>query len=178
MVHRDPRNLIRRPAALLGVVLAAAVCAAGEPEISGPKEPPREEIVIAGEVFKLEIAADARSRARGLMEREEIDEHGGMLFIYRDVRRRSFWMKNCLVDIDLIYLNANGRVVQCHKMKKVPPRGEDETEGAYEWRLKPYRSRRSAQFVIELKAGSIERLKIKPGQTIELDYTRLRKMAR
>ena len=178
MVHRDTRNLIRRPAALLGVVLAAAVCAAGEPQEPGPKEPPREEIVIAGEVFKLEIAADARSRARGLMERQEIDEHGGMLFIYRDVRRRSFWMKNCLVDIDLLYLGSKGRIVACHKMKKEPPRRADETNAAYEWRLKAYRSRRSAQFVIELKAGAIERLKIKPGQTIELDYTRLRKMAR
>jgi hypothetical protein len=85
------------------LLLLAAVVSGGEPPQPDAKAPPpaREEVVIAGEVFKLEIAADARSRARGLMERTEIDEHGGMLFIYRDVRRRSFWMKNCLVDIDL-----------------------------------------------------------------------------
>jgi uncharacterized membrane protein (UPF0127 family) len=162
------------------LLLLAAVVSGGEPPQPDAKAPPpaREEVVIAGEVFKLEIAADARSRARGLMERTEIDEHGGMLFIYRDVRRRSFWMKNCLVDIDLLYLGSKGRIVACHKMKKEPPRREDETEAAYEWRLKSYRSRRPAQFVIELEAGTIDRLKLERGQTIELDYSRLRKMAR
>jgi uncharacterized membrane protein (UPF0127 family) len=178
MVHRDTRELTRCLAVALVAMFAVFLCAAGEPEKPGPKEPPREEIVIAGEVFKLEIAADAPSRARGLMERTEIDEHGGMLFIYRDARPRSFWMKNCLVDIDLLYLGSKGRIVACHKMKKEPPRRADETESAYEWRLKSYRSRRSAQFVIELKAGTIDRLKLERGQTIKLDYSRLRKTAR
>ena len=71
-----------------------------------------------------------------------------------------------------------GRIVQCHKMKKEPPRRDDEPEWSYEWRLKSYPSRRPAQFVIELRAGSIDRLKLEPGQTIELDYARLRRMAR
>jgi uncharacterized membrane protein (UPF0127 family) len=128
---------------VVGLLLAAAA-PAGEAKPDKPKAPPREEIVIAGEKFKLEVAASPPSRARGLMERTEIDEHGGMLFIYRDVRRRSFWMKNCLVDID----------------------------------LRSYPSRRPAQFVIELEAGTIDRLKLERGQTIELDYSRLRKMAR
>jgi uncharacterized membrane protein (UPF0127 family) len=184
MVHRDTRFLTRLPAGLLGIAAALVLCAAGEPgqpeapEPPPPPPPPREKVVIGGEAFKLEIAADPVSRARGLMGREEIKEHGGMLFVYRDARRLTFWMKNCLVDIDLIYLNANGRVVRWHKMKKVPPRAQDETEGAYEWRLMPYRSGRPAQFVIELKAGSIDRLKIKAGETIALDRSRLRKMAR
>ncbi len=112
------------------------------------------------------------------MQRAQIDEHGGMLFIYRDVRWRTFWMKNCLVDIDLVYLDGRGRIVRRHKMKKEPPRGADETEAAYERRLKRYTSRRPAQFAIELNAGSIDRLKLKRGQTIELDLPRLRKMAR
>ena len=158
----------------------AAVAAAGEPQKPDAKEPPpaREEVVIGGEVFKLEIAADPVARARGLMGREKIDEHGGMLFVYRDVRRRTFWMKNCLVDIDLLYLDSKGRIVQRYKMKKEPPRGADESKMAYEWRLKSYRSRRPAQFIIELKAGSIERLKLQRGQVIELDRARLRRMAR
>jgi uncharacterized membrane protein (UPF0127 family) len=160
------------------LLLLAAAARGAEPKKPDAKEPPREEVVIAAEAFRLEIAADPVARARGLMERAEIDEHGGMLFIYRDVRRRSFWMKNCLVDIDLIYLGSKGRIVGCHKMKKEPPRRETETDAVYEWRLKSYRSRRPAQFVIELKAGSIDRLKLERGQTVELDYSRLRKMAR
>jgi uncharacterized membrane protein (UPF0127 family) len=163
----------------LPLLLAAAVSGA-EPRQPDAKPPPpaREEVVIAGEVFKLLLAADPVARARGLMDRAQIDEHGGMLFVHRDVRRRTYWMKNCLVDIDLLYLDSKGRIVQRYKMKKEPPRGADETEWAYEWRLKRYTSRRPAQFVIELKAGSIDRLKLERGQIIELDCARLRKMAR
>jgi uncharacterized membrane protein (UPF0127 family) len=160
--------------------LTATLVSGGEPPAPDAKAPPppREEVVIGGEVFQLEIAADPVARARGLMGRERIDEHGGMLFVYRDARRRTFWMKNCLVNIDLLYLDSKGRIVQCCRMKRESPRREDETEWAYEWRLKSYPSRRPAQFVIELKAGSIERLKIERGQALELDRARLRRMAR
>jgi uncharacterized membrane protein (UPF0127 family) len=168
----------RRLLGAVALLLVAAAAPAGEAPPQKPKDPPRERVLIGGEVFKLEIAADYASRARGLMGREEIDEHGGMLFVYRDSRPRSFWMKNCLVDIDLLYLGSKGRIVRVHRMKREPPRREGETEGQYEWRLKSYRSRRPAQFVIELKAGTIDRLKIKIGQTIELDRAKLRKIAR
>jgi uncharacterized membrane protein (UPF0127 family) len=167
----------------LGVLLAvglllAAGAPADEKKPEEPKAPPREKVVIRGEVFELEIAADYASRARGLMGREKIEDHGGMLFVYRDSRPRTFWMKNCRVDIDLLYLGSKGRIVRVHRMKKEPPRREDETEWQYEWRLKSYPSRRPAQYVIELKAGTIDRLKLRRGQTIELDRAKLRKIAR
>ena len=63
-------------------------------------------------------------------------------------------------------------------MKKEPPRRADESVRAYEQRLKLYPSRRPVRFAIELETGSIDRLKLKPGQTIPLDLRRLKKMAR
>ena len=140
------------------------------------KKLPKEQIVIGDETFKLEVAADVETRAQGLMNREKIDEHGGMIFIYKRARVRSFWMKNCLVDIDLLYLDGRGRIVSMHKMKKEPARSENESVIDYERRLKRYPSRRPAQFIIELQAGSIDRLKPKVGQTIELDLPRLRQI--
>ena len=158
-------------------VLLLAGGAFGQDEPKDDQEKPlKEQIIIAQETFNLEVAADERSRAKGLMNREKIDDDGGMIFIYKRAQARRFWMKNCLIDIDLMYLDSRGRIVSMHKMKKEPARGENESAFDYERRLKRYSSRRPAQFIIELKAGSIDRLKPKVGETIELDLPKLRQI--
>ncbi len=161
-----------------GVALILLMSAAGPTTAPEESRPVREQVVIAGETFRLELAATGKSRARGLGGRTTIDPDGGMLFVFRHARQRTFWMKDCLVDIDAMFLDDRGRITAVHKMKKQPPRAEDESVAAYEHRLKHYPSRRPARFVIELKPGSIDRLKIKPGQTIKLDLPGLRKKAR
>ena len=160
----------------LVLLVAAGAIGQDDKEADAKKKIPKEEVVIGEETFKLEVAADEKSRAKGLMNREKIDDDGGMIFIYKRTQLRSFWMKNCLVDIDLLYLDGRGRIGSMHKMKKEPPRGENENVVEYERRLKRYPSRRPAQFIIELKPGSIDRLKPKVGQTIELDLSKLRQI--
>lgn len=157
------------------LLLAGGAFGQGPPK-EDEKKIPKEQIIIAAQTFKLEVAADVKSRAKGLMGRKKIDEHGGMIFIYKRAQTQSFWMKNCLIDIDLMYLDTRGRIVSMHKMKKEPPRGQNETSAAYERRLKRYPSGRAAQFIIELEPGSIDRLKLKVGQTIELDLPKLRQI--
>lgn len=161
---------------LFVLLVAAGAIGQDDKEADAKKKIPKEEVVIGEETFKLEVAANEKSRAKGLMNREKIDEHGGMIFIYKRAQVRSFWMKNCLVDIDLLYLDGRGRIVSMHKLKKEPPRGENETARDYERRLKRYPSRRPAEFIIELKAGWIDRLKPKVGETIELDLPKLRQI--
>ena len=171
----SPSQLLPLAMALL---LAAAAGGTDGKKKAEQKGPPTEKVVIGAETFKLEIAADPKSRIRGLMERTKIDDHGGMLFVFRNSMRRSFWMKNCLVDIDLVFLDRRGGIVALHKMKVEPPRRKSESEGAYHRRLKRYPSHRRSQFAIELKAGSIDRLKLKRGKTIELDFKKLKKLAK
>ena len=138
----------------------------------------KERVVIAGETFRLDPAVNAKARQRGLGGREKIADHGGMLFVFPDARRRSFYMKDCVFDIDIMFLDDRGRITAVHKMKTEPPRRADESVRAYERRLKLYPSRLPVRFAIELVTGSIERLKLKPGVTIPLDLPRLKKMAR
>ena len=157
---------------------AASAKAADEKKKPPAKGPPTEKVVIGGERFKLEVAADRAVRTKGLMGRQRIDDHGGMLFVVRTARKRTFWMKECPIDIDLIMLDARGRIIRLHKMKREPPRGTDESVFAYERRLKDYSSRRPMQFAIELETGSIDRLKLETGRIIRLDLRRLRKMAK
>lgn len=140
----------------------------------------RETVTIAGEVFHLEIANNDVTRQTGLMHRTSIPDDGGMLFVFPDAQKRSFWMAYCLVDMDLIFLDARGRVTATHRMKTQAPRGADESRFAYEQRMRStdYASRFAAQFAIELKAGSLDRLKIAVEDRIDLDLARLKAAAR
>lgn len=152
--------------------------AAKPPPKDKEKKPVIEEVEIAGEIFKLEVAADALARAKGLSGRKKIDDDGGMIFVYPYEKRLSFWMIDCLVDIDIIFLDRRGRITARHEMKAEPLQQPGERRVDYERRLKRYSSRRPTQYAIELKAGSIKRLKLEDGQRIELDFKKLRKMAK
>jgi hypothetical protein len=163
-----------RPAAIL-----LAIAAAAGTRCAGPRTPPAAEIVrIGGELFSLEPAFDDAARTRGLMDRDEIPRAGGMLFVFPDAQVRRFWMENCLVDIDLVFLDPRGRVTATHRMKREPPRRADESEDAYRARLPTYSSVHPAQFAIELATGSIARLGIRFEDRIELDLARLKGYAR
>jgi uncharacterized membrane protein (UPF0127 family) len=179
--------------ALLAVLIAliALLATPGCREIRSPQgapqngEPPvvddgREAVTINGETFRLEVAADMATRVRGLMYRDSIPADGGMLFIFPYPEMQSFWMAHCLVDMDIIYLDAEGRVTATHRMKTIPPKGEDESEWAYQRRAraKTYWSMYPAQFAIELKAGTLDRLNLLTDDLIELDLERLKAMAR
>lgn len=152
-----------------------------EPPTSQPASQPdvaTEKITIGEETFKLEVAANADSRARGLSNRKEIAADGGMIFIYPNVKHRSFWMRYCLVDIDIAFANGRGVITAMHEMKPDPPRRDDEPEYAYEQRLKRYASRRNAQFALEFKAGTLRRLKLKVGDRLDMDLKRLKALSR
>jgi uncharacterized membrane protein (UPF0127 family) len=147
-----------------------------------PGKPQYERVVIGEHEFNLELALDDASRERGLMHRDHIDEHGGMLFVFPDskVTQQSFWMKNCRVDIDIMYLDRNARVTAVHRMKAQPPQGPGESNAEYEARMRQhlYPSRYPAQFAIELKSGWLDQLNLKVEDRIDLDVQRLKAAAK
>ncbi len=133
---------------------------------------------IGGEQFKLELMLDKTTRTNGMMHRSSFPENEGLLFVFPDSTIRSFWMKNCLIDIDLIYLDSRGTITTLYKMPIELPQGLQETDWVYEGRLPHYYSTGPSRFAIELEAGSIERLHLKVNQRIPLDLPYLKSLAR
>lgn len=135
-------------------------------------------VTIGGELYELELSLDTHSRVSGMMHREEIPQHGGMLFVFPNAIERSFWMKNCFVNIDLIFLDSRGTVTATYSMLIEPPQGDNESQWEYESRLHHYWSAGPARFAIELAEGSIKRLGLRVNDQIALDLSYLRSIAR
>ena len=189
LMRRLPAWAIPKWIVLIGAVVLAL------PLIGCEDDPPPkgfERVTIEGESYTLEIAADDQTRTKGLGERTELPENGGMLFIFKRPDRKQFLMRDCFMDIDIIFLDANARITAFHHMPMEPPRGPDEGEVGdwdprkpanrrYESRLTRYSSKGAAQFVIELAGGELETLKskgLKVGEKIELDTAKLKALAR
>ena len=157
-------------------LLAAMICSGcADTNSSGPRF---ETVVISDHSFNLELALDDLSRTDGLMHRESVAEDGGMLFVFPEAQVRSFWMGNCVIDIDLIFLDGRGRITALHRMKKAESQRDGESDFAYQQRLPSYWSNYPAQFVIELRAGWLDRLNLHIDDRIELDVDRLKALAR
>lgn len=128
-------------------------------------------VVIAGETFNLELALDNDARYKGLSGRKEIATDGGMLFVFPAADPLYFVMRDCFVPIDILFLDPNGRVVNTHRMTIEPP-------GTPNDKLPLYPSAWPSQFAIELKGGTLDRLKIKEGDKVEMPIDELKRRAR
>ncbi|MEL7472412.1 MAG: DUF192 domain-containing protein [Planctomycetota bacterium] len=135
-------------------------------------------VELDGRWFHLELALDHQARVKGLSGRDFIADDGGMLFVFPNPGVQQFVMRDCLVPIDIIFLDGAGRVTAKHKMTVEDDQTENESDLEYESRLKRYSSRFAAQFVIEIKGGLLDELDIKNGQRIDLDLNALKRQAR
>ena len=98
--------------ALFGVVIAAPLFADCAPDAVEFK-------LATGKVrFSVEVADTADERSQGLMFRKSLPRSAGMLFIYETEGSASFWMKNTLIPLDMVFADATGRVVRVHSNAK------------------------------------------------------------
>jgi uncharacterized membrane protein (UPF0127 family) len=73
-------------------------------QTSGQMLPVSAEVTINGQVIELEVALTPAQQEMGLMYRTELPPNRGMLFPFNPVRRVGFWMKNCRIPLDMVFL--------------------------------------------------------------------------
>jgi uncharacterized membrane protein (UPF0127 family) len=114
-------------------------------------------VLPSGHEFALEVAADDASRGRGYMERESVGRREGMLFIFDVSDRHSFWMKNCKVALDIVWLDSEERVVWIEAERKpCPAIGECPS-------IVPAAP---ARYVVEFAAGTVAAESLKLGDAL------------
>jgi uncharacterized membrane protein (UPF0127 family) len=106
-------TLSRATVAAALAALLACPSSGGTGGRTAPGGPPRVVVESGGKAHAVavELAADPAARERGLMFRQELPEGRGMLFVFEEEEEHSFWMKNTLIPLDLIFVSGEGRVV-------------------------------------------------------------------
>ncbi|WP_424246040.1 hypothetical protein Dip510_000969 [Elusimicrobium posterum] len=112
-----------------------------------------------GTVIKAEVADTAEKQIQGLMFRESLDWDKGMIFPYEDEIVRSFWMKNTLIDLDIIFI-SDDKIINC--VYKHVPKSTLSTKNENVATVAC-----PAMYVLELTAGAAERYKLADGQKVE-----------
>jgi uncharacterized membrane protein (UPF0127 family) len=177
---------VRLPMLLVSalVLLALAVASGCDEQVKDAKF---ETLKVSDHTYKLEVVADEQSRVKGLSGRTSVPEGTGMLFVFPEskVQVLEFVMRDCVIPIDIIFLDRSGRITAMHEMLVEEARKPTEPKPArvgafdpYEDRLKRYSSRYAAQFVVELAGGELKKLKLSEGQKLDLDLDGLKKRAK
>lgn len=112
-----------------------------------------------GLAIRIELATTPEEQMRGLMFREHLDENAGMLFIFEEARPLSFWMKNTLIPLDVLYMDQNGTIVDIHTMQPCP---------AETIQCPSYPSQAEAKYALEINGGRAEELGLEVGEQLQL----------
>lgn len=106
----------------------------------------------------VEVAASRDSRTRGLMWRTELAEGTGMLFIFDRDQPLSFWMKNTLIPLDMIFIRSDLTIVG------IVERAEPKT-------FSPRAPKGDSMYVLEVPSGWSEKIGLKAGLKVSLEGT-------
>ena len=110
-------------------------------------------IIIKNEIFLVEVVYSLADLERGLMFKTFLAQNAGMLFLWPHNVQASFWMKNTYLALDLVFIDAGGKIVCIHKYAKPLS-------------LKKLTCPVPIRAVLEINAGTSDRLTLKIGDSI------------
>lgn len=119
------------------------------------------QVIVGKNIFYVDVADTNEERAQGLSGKSNLEDSYGMLFDFKtqDIKP-SFWMKDMLIPIDIIWIN-DGMVSQIHKNVLAEP-------GVPTNELKLYTPDTVIDYVLEVKAGISDQKQIKEGDVVVL----------
>jgi uncharacterized membrane protein (UPF0127 family) len=145
-------------------ILSALLCL---PVVALPKKaqmlPIEAQTTLKGKTIQLEVARTVEQQATGLMFRTELAEDRGMIFLFNPPTPINFWMKNTLIPLDMVFTHS-GKVV--YLQRNAPPCKtlDCPVYGAGPQQL--------VDQVIELQAGTIDRLKLNVADPITVEFSK------
>lgn len=113
---------------------------------------------VVSEPFTMEVAATPAERGKGLMFRKSLGANEGMIFLFDQQRRQSFWMKNTVISLDMLFVSSDWKVVGI--LKDVPPLTEE-----------PRFVSAPSQYVLEFAAGTAARIGLVEGASVTISGT-------
>jgi uncharacterized membrane protein (UPF0127 family) len=139
-----------RVATILCVCLLVSAQAADNSDLDATF--PKDTLVISADAytcwfFEIYVATTNGQRSRGLMHVRQLPEFSGMIFIYREARILSMWMKNTYIPLDMLFIRGDGSVASI---------ATDTTPMS----LDSIASGENVNMVLELNAGTTEKLGI------------------
>ncbi len=149
--------------AALGLLLLLACGACAESRIPVAPTPQGLHVIHVDNVpVRARVAKTHAERAQGLMGVEQLADDEGMLFLYGVARRRTIWMKDCRMALDVAFADEDGRILEVITLQ--PPT----TTGG---RIEEARSEEDAVYVLEMGAGFFARHGLGPGSILRLPPT-------
>ena len=145
------RSLAERCLACLGALALAAAAGCDKPS------PPPASVTIGGRTWQVELATTVEQRYRGLSDRPKLAADAGMLFIYPRPQVLDFCMRQCLIPLDIAFIDADLRVVKTCTMPVEP----------YGLERATYSSAVPAQYALEVSAGALSAAGVKAGDTVK-----------
>jgi uncharacterized protein len=139
---------------LFAVLLLLIGCAKATSPAHGPVT-----VMLHGQRFSAELATDDAQRQRGLMMRQSLPPNHGMLFVFPRTDPQAFWMKNTLIQLDMLYFDAARRLVSMQL--NVPPCQADPCP--------VYPSEGPARYVLELSGGTARLIGVQPGDELTIE---------
>jgi hypothetical protein len=128
-----------------------------------PRSVSRARVLLGGQTFVVDVVDTPALQSRGLGGRARLGPGEGMLFVYPDKGRRTFWMRGMLIAIDIIWLD-NNRII--HIERRVPP----PAPGTSPEQLPTYVSPEPANGVLEIAAGRATELGIRVGHYVRMVF--------
>lgn len=112
--------------------------------------------------FNIELAVTSEERSTGLMFREKLDSKRGMLFVFNEEGKHSFWMKNTLIPLDIVWINKNKEIIFISE-------NTSPCKGSSCPTIKPTEK---AKYVLEINGGISKKIGLVVGDKVKIEYSK------